>query len=53
MKKTIRVLIGMELYGFSAWFEDKENIKRACHAFSFDCVCHLSLDENGRHGRLF
>ena len=48
LKKTLRVIIGMELYGFSAWFADKENVRKALHAYSFDCVCHISEDENGR-----
>ena len=47
---TIRVIIMMELYGFSQWFEDKARARRAMHVFSFDSTCHLSMDEHGvRH----
>ena len=50
LRHTIRVIIMMELYGFSQWFEDKARARRALHVFSFDSTCHLSLDEHGfRH----
>ncbi len=52
LRYTIRVIIMMELYGFSQWFEDPARARRALHVFSFDSTCHLSLDEKGRrHAR--
>lgn len=50
LKQTLRVVIMMELYGFSQWFADEARRRRALHVFSFDSTCHLSMDAGGvRH----
>ncbi len=50
LRHTIRVIIMMELYGFSQWFENPARARRAIHVFSFDSTCHLTLDAEGfRH----
>ncbi len=52
LKYTLRVIIMMELYGFSQWFEDPARARRALHVFSFDSTCHILKDERGhRHAK--
>lgn len=53
LKHTLRVIIMMERYGFSQWFEDPARTRRAMHVFNFDSTCHLTKDENGRRHTKF
>lgn len=48
LKHTIRVLIGMERFGFSHWFADRENAKRTIHLFSFDSSSHHPEIKDGK-----
>jgi aminoglycoside N3'-acetyltransferase/uncharacterized protein YjhX (UPF0386 family) len=37
-EKTIRFMLGMELYGFSEFFEKPENREKALYAINMDCL---------------
>ena len=41
LKKTLRIVLSMELYGFSQFYLDSERNKRTLTVFSFDSCCHF------------
>lgn len=46
LKKTLRIVMSMERYGFSQYFLDRERNKRTLTVFSFDSCCHLSAGKD-------
>lgn len=43
LEKSIRVVFGMERYGFSEYFSHEKNTKKIIAAMNMDSVCHASL----------
>ena len=41
LKKTLRIVLSMERYGFSQYFLDRERNSRTLTVFSFDSCCHF------------
>ena len=41
LKKTLRIVLSMELYGFSQYYLDRERNARTLTVFSFDSCCHF------------
>ena len=42
LKKTLRIVLSMERYGFSQYYLDTERNKRTLTVYSFDSCCHLA-----------
>ncbi|MCX6984686.1 MAG: AAC(3) family N-acetyltransferase [Lentisphaerae bacterium] len=47
LRKTIRVVLSMELFGFSEYLLDQERNRRTLYVMSMDSICHLKAPEEG------
>ena len=47
LEKSIRVVFGMERYGFSEYFRNPKNSRRIIAGMNMDSVCHRTLKDAG------